>query len=103
MLPKEKYNQLFNTDKKKADAFDKIAEKYYFANFGTTSKSDIDVIMFSLYIDQILEADISNFSAYSNYALSKMLGIKQTKVSNLKVKKKNYNIHTKDSIGEKVF
>lgn len=87
MLPKEKYNQLFNTDKKKADAFDKIAEKYYFANFGTTSKSDIDVIMFSLYIDQILEADNSNFPAYSNYTLSKMLGITQTKVSNLKVKK----------------
>ena len=45
MMSKEKsvteFNKLFSDDKEKAAAFDKIAEKFYFANFGSTSKSDI--------------------------------------------------------------
>ena len=81
------YEELFTDVKTKADAFDKIAEKYYYSNFGTASKSDIDVLMFSIYIEQILEKGPENFSAYSDYTLSKQLGITQSRVSNLKVKK----------------
>ena len=82
----KKYKDLFSDDAKIA-AFDKIAEKYYYQNFGSMSKSEFDVLMFSIYIEQILEKDEENFNAYSDYTLSKLLGITQSKVSSLKVKK----------------
>lgn len=81
------YDSLFCDDKVKAEAFDKIAEKYYFSNFGSTSKADFDVLMFSIYIEQILQKSQGDFTSYSDYTLSKQLGITQAKVSNLKVRK----------------
>lgn len=81
------YEELFSDDLSKARAFDMLAEKYYYSNFGTASKSDIDVLMFSLYIEQILDKGQDDFSAYSDYTLSKQLGITQAKICNLKVKK----------------
>lgn len=84
---RNKYQALFFTDEEKARAFDKIAEKYYCMNFGSTSKSDLDVLMFSIYIEQILKQDEADLIAYSDYTLSKLLGITQSKVSNLKVRK----------------
>lgn len=83
---KQKYDELFD-DAAKIEAFDAIAEKYYFGNFGTTAKADLDVLMFSLYIDRILENDQEKYSEYSDYTLSKRFGITQTKISNLKVRK----------------
>jgi len=85
--PIEKYNQLFPDAASKAAAFDKIAEKYYNMNFGSASKADIDVLMFSLYIEQILQDGDEDMTSYSDYTLSKDLGITQSKVSSLKVKK----------------
>lgn len=86
-----RYEQLFGTGeeslKVKAEAFDKIAEKFYDSNFGTINKNDMEVLMFSLYIERILEKDNTDFKAYSDYTLSKELGITQAKVSNLKVRK----------------
>ncbi len=84
---KKRYNELFPNNDVKARAFDKIAEKYYYQNFGSMSKSEFDVLMFSIYIEQILEKDEENFNAYSDYTLSKLLGITQGKASSLKVKK----------------
>ena len=84
---KEFYENLFASDSDKAKAFDKIAEKYYFTNFGSMSKSDLDTLMFSVYIEQILKKEKNNYKAFSDYILSKQLGITQSKVSNLKVKK----------------
>lgn len=84
---KENYKKLFDTDESKANAFDKIAEKYYYANFASTSKADLETLLFSIYIEQILEKDQTDLTAYSDYTLSKLLGISQSKVSNLKVKK----------------
>lgn len=84
---KKKYENLFNSVELKAAAFDKIAEKYYFGSFGSTTKTDFDVLMFSIYLDQILDSEQNNFTAYSDYTLSKCLGITQSKISNLKVKK----------------
>ncbi len=71
----------------KARAFDKIAEKYYFCNFGSTSKTELDVLMFSIYIERILDKSQEDFNSYSDYTLSKNLGITQSRVSSLKVKK----------------
>ena len=84
---KKKYNKLFDTVESKAKAFDSIAEKYYFTNFGSVSRSDFDVLMFSLYIEQILSKNQDDFASFSDYTLSKQLGITQARVSNLKVKK----------------
>ncbi|SCW43553.1 hypothetical protein SAMN02910456_01115 [Ruminococcaceae bacterium YRB3002] len=87
MDSESKYNILFSNPEDKIKAFDAIAEKFYDCNFGTCSKSEMDILMFSLYIDQILKADNTNFNAYSDYTLSKQLGITQAQVSSLKVKK----------------
>lgn len=81
------YEMLFPTLESKAMAFDKVAEKFYFINFGSSSKSDIDVLMFSIYLEQILGKTEYDLDSYSDYTLSKLLGITQNKVSNLKVKK----------------
>lgn len=81
------YNELFNDDEKKATAFDKIAELYYDRNFGSVSKADLDTLMFSLYIEKILEQSEDDMDTYSDYVLSKQLGITQSKVKNLKIKK----------------
>lgn len=84
---KDNYNKLFPNEKLKAEAFDKIAEVYYYMNFGSVSKCDFDTLMFSIYIERILEDNSTDFSKYSDYTLSKLLGITQSKISNLKVKK----------------
>lgn len=83
------YTDVFKEEeiKAKAEAFDKIAQNYYNGNFGTMQKSDIDVLMFSIYWDKILEKSEEDWDTYSDYELSKVLGITQAKVSNLKVKK----------------
>lgn len=84
---KQKYEELFSSDEEKARAFDRIAERYYYMNFGSMSKTDLDVLMFSLYIERILDKDNLDFRAYSDYTLSKNLGITQSRISSLKVKK----------------
>lgn len=84
---REKYESLFKTDKDKAVAFDMIAEQYYMCNFGSMSKADFDVLMFSIYLDRILETSEADINSYSDYRLSKLLGITQTRICSLKVKK----------------
>ena len=82
------YRHLFPTEAVKAEAFDKIAELFYNCNFGSTSKADIETLMFSIFIERILKEDgPENFKSYSDYTLSKELCITQARVSNLKVRK----------------
>lgn len=86
------FKKLFNTDKKKADAFDRIAEKYYFNNFGTFSKSEIDLLMFDIYLEQSiinnkLNTNLVDYNAVSNYKMARNLGITPQRIRNLKVKK----------------
>lgn len=82
------YRHLFPTEAVKAEAFDKIAELFYNCNFGSTSKADIETLMFSIFIERILKEDgPENFKSYSDYTLSKALCITQARVSNLKVRK----------------
>ena len=83
----KKYEEFFPDEKTKARAFDKIAERYYCANFGTMTKSDFETLLFSIYLEQILNKNESDFSQYSDYTLSKLLGVTQSKISSLKVKK----------------
>lgn len=84
---KEKYDELFATEADKAAAFDEIARRFYFANFATMSKSDFETLLFSLYLEQILNCSENNYDAYSDYTLSKVLGVPQSRISTLKVRK----------------
>ena len=82
----EKYEELFSLEDK-AKAFDMLAQNYYFGNFGTMQKSDFDLLMFSIYLERILEKSEDEIETFSDYELSKLLGITQSRVSTLKVKK----------------
>lgn len=82
-----KYFEYFDSDEAKIKAFDMIAEKYYDRNFGSLSKADFDVLMFSIYIERILDKSEEDMSTYSDYELSKQLGITQSRVRALKEKK----------------
>jgi hypothetical protein len=87
-----KYLELFKSESDKAQAFDEIAARFYEVNFGLSTKSDIDLLMFKLYFDKLnaenKNADGStNYRACSDYIISKALGISQDRVRNLKLKK----------------
>lgn len=86
-MKNKRYEELFDDDKSKAKAFDEIANVYYDKNFGTIQKSDFDVLMFSIYIERILNKSESDFNSYSDYTLSKELGITQQRINSLKQKK----------------
>lgn len=78
--------------KKKADAFDRIANLFYSRNFGTANKSDIELLMFDILLNILIENNTDNdnvldYNECSDYNIAKLLGITQEKVRNLKVKK----------------
>lgn len=80
------------TDKEKAEMFDIIAARFYQRNFGQTSKSDLELLMFHFYMEKLLSNNkddfgVISFNACSDYKISNELGITQQRVRNLKVKK----------------
>lgn len=86
-IQKDRYSKLFPNDESKARAFDLVAQNYYMCNFGSMSKSDLEVLMFSIYIERILDQSEENANEYSDYTLSKYLGISQSRIRALKEKK----------------
>lgn len=81
------------SDKDKVKAFDEIAKLFYYANFGQASKSEIELLMFKIYLEKLIEdnKDVNDktidYNKCSDYRISKELGITQQRVRNLKVKK----------------
>ena len=71
------------SEKEKTEAFQIIAEVCYNKNFGRLSKSDMEVLLFSIYLEHCLKNNL----AYDDYTLAIQLGIPETRVRNLKVKK----------------
>ena len=71
------------TDKEKIQLADKISQAYFSKNFGTMSKSDLETLLFSEYIDHYMDSE----EPYDDYTLSKELGITQTRVRALKERK----------------
>lgn len=63
--------------------FNKIEQNYFIRNFGTMTKADWETLLFSEYI----EHRIKNNLPYDDYSLSKILGITQARVRNLKERK----------------
>lgn len=78
----KKYDEIFQTNELKANAFERISNAYYDGNFGTMSKSQFDLLMFNIYTDACRKNGIS----ISDYNLSKELGILQTTVRNFRKK-----------------
>ena len=72
----------FSNEEKQA-CFDKISELYFCKNFGSTSKADLEVLLFSEYIGHCISAG----EPYDDYTLSKQLGITQSRVRTLKERK----------------
>lgn len=76
----------------KAKSFDKIAELFYYQNFGAATKSEIELLMFSIFMDAMIEKhknaeNTLDYNACSDYEMGKILGVPQDKVRTLKVKK----------------
>ena len=69
------------TDEEKIRSFDIIAAKYFDRNFGTMTKSDIDTLMFSQLISHLQ----LHKTQYSDYSLSKELGISQSRIRGLRI------------------
>lgn len=71
------------TTEEKCAVFDKIAQQYFVRNFGSMSKSDLETLLFSEYI----EHGIRNGKPVDDYSLSKELGITQSRIRSLKERK----------------
>jgi len=70
-------------DKEKIDAFDRIAKEFYIRNFGSLSKAGMETLMFDIYLEHLLNTG----QAFDDYTMSKVLGIGQSRVRALKVRK----------------
>lgn len=87
-----KYSKLFHNAAEKEKAFDKIAEMFYDKNFSSATKSEIELLMFSIYMEATIEYykkedNTINYNTCSDFEMGKELGIPQEKVRSLKVKK----------------
>lgn len=79
------------SDNEKISCFDRIASQFYSRNFGQMSKSDIELMMFDIFMKKMIEDNRDtngtiDYSKCSDYRISQELGITQQKVKNLKVK-----------------
>ena len=78
----------------KAKAFDEIANMFYNRNFSTTTKAEIELLMFSYYMDMTIKKytdseDRLDYSKCSIFAMAKQLGITPERVRTLKIKKQS--------------
>ncbi len=71
------------SSEEKQDAFDEIAALYYERNFGETTKSDLETLLFSIYIEHLLK----NHLACDDYTMSIQLGISESRIRTLKERK----------------
>ena len=67
----------------KISTFDKIERNYFNQNFGSMSKTDLETLLFSEYIEHCIR---NNFP-FDDYSLSKQLGITQSRIRTLKERK----------------
>lgn len=71
------------SDEEKVALFDKIEKNYFKQNFGAMSKADLEILLFSEYIEHRIREKLP----YDDYSLSKELGITQSRVRSLKERK----------------
>lgn len=81
---------LSHIDKDKA--FRELAELFYKKNFSTASKSEVELLMFHFFMDAMISlnkkaaTNVLDYTACSDYKISKQLGITQERVRNLKIR-----------------
>lgn len=80
-------------DEEKIKLFNEIENLYYKQNFGSTSKADFELLLFSEYI----ECCISHGEPFDDYSLSKALGITQSRIRSLKERKELKYPHNNDA------
>lgn len=88
----QKYFELFSNSADKEKAFDRIAEMFYDKNFSSATKAEIELMMFSIYMDATVESckktdNTIDYNECSDFEMGKELGIPQEKVRSLKIKK----------------
>lgn len=71
------------TDEEVRHGFETIAGQYFERNFGRMGKADLDVLMFSLYLEHLWKNDQPD----DDYSIAVALGIPESRVKNLKIKK----------------
>ncbi len=78
------------SDKEAAANFRKLAQLFYDKNYGQASKSEVELLMFHFYMknlrDKASASGSKSYSTYSDYKISKEIGITQQRVRNLKIK-----------------
>ncbi len=84
------------TNEEKIELFDEIVSHFYNSNFGRLSKSDMELMMFNIYIKKLISENLNSdgtidYKCCSDYKISQDLGITQQKVRNLKVKNQLVN------------
>ncbi len=70
------------SEQRKIASFNKIAELFYNRNFGQAGKTEIELLMFHLFMEECRDENKS----LTDYSISKSLGITQQRVRNLKIK-----------------
>lgn len=73
---------MFN-EKEKIEAFNRLEAEFYQRNFGSMSKSDLELLMFDIYIEHLL----NNKKPFDDHTMSKELGITQSRIRALKLRK----------------
>ena len=71
------------SDEEKIKAFDRLSVCFYDRNFGTMAKSDFETLLFDIYIEHLLDTN----QKIDDYTMSKLLGIAQSRIRTLKVRK----------------
>ena len=92
-MPVEKFKDLSNLpEEKKAEYFDQMLNLFFRNGFGQVSKPPMELFLFSIYLDQLIETNKNpdntiDYTKISDYKISQDLGITQQQVRTLKVKK----------------
>ena len=73
----------FYSSEDKAKLFDEITGHFFNRNFGSMSKSDYETMLFRIMLDYLREKEPDRCS---DYQISKILGISQSRVRNFKIK-----------------
>lgn len=85
-------NNLSFSDNEKIHAFDRMAVCFLNNNFGSVSKSDLELIFFSILMEHLQANNLST----DDYFISNILGITQQRVRNLKIKNQLRNQYAYD-------
>lgn len=86
------YGEEKNLVEKKAEYFDQIAQLFYKGNFGAATKSEIELLMFSILMDEMIDhnqdsSGVLDYKACSDYKMAEMLGIPESRIKTLKIRK----------------